>query len=374
MAIDEFKKLSVKKKIEKTIFIIQKIQFIIKKIYKDIILINNNLNYSLTNSQNNKKNNSKNINQINNRYHIINNNILNLENEFIKLTNYVNFINLNHPKFKDSVDYFLKTKTFKTFEKLINSNINNSKIESSNKVVNLNINNKVLLKQEFLNKIVNQKDLYIEQFQKFIYKLKDIANIENFKNDFDRINKNLFNKVELLNSSTINKVKENYTFEVLCADIRSPFNIGSIIRSAESFGFNKIWLYGISSNVSFKKVFKTSKLAENFIEIKSITYKEFLKLKEEKYWDCIVGLETFENSISINNIKINYFKNKNLIIVGNEEFGISDDLISLIDIFINIPMVGNKNSINVANAFSVIAYKLLELKLNNSEMQKYKNR
>lgn len=301
MGIHDFSKLSIKKKVEKIVYIIRKIQFILNihpQTENNKIIYSDNLNLS------------------------------SLNKEFNKLKFYLEILQNKHPKTGCIISKFINTEFY-------------------NNLINININKP--------NKC--KVNLYIEELQKLVYELKDVAKIEVFKNDFERINKKMYFKIDNLNN-------RNYiNFEVLCADIRSPFNIGSIIRTAESFGFKKVWLYGISSNIDFKKIFKTSKLAENFIEVEKIKEDKFLYLKNIDYWEYIAGLETFCDSIPINKIKYSDFGKRNLLIVGNEEFGISEFLIKYIDFFINIPMLGHKNSINVASAFSIMAYKILELKL-----------
>jgi tRNA G18 (ribose-2'-O)-methylase SpoU len=47
--------------------------------------------------------------------------------------------------------------------------------------------------------------------------------------------------------------------------------------------------------------------------------------------------------------------NGGTLIFGNEEFGISNQILSQVDHLVEIPLVGLKNSLNVANAFSIIA-------------------
>ncbi len=201
-------------------------------------------------------------------------------------------------------------------------------------------------------KLINcLKSPKISSLSKIRYEIMDICKISYCENDFE----NYYN----FNSYNIDKM--NFNISVLLSDIRSPFNIGSIIRSSECFGFKKVFLYGISNEAPQKKISKSSKFAENFLDIVNINDNNF----EEtiKTFDYIIGIETGKDSSSLNTIhkeNLSQFSNI-LIIMGNEEFGISEELKKHLDKKIIIPMIGNKNSLNVSNAFAIIAYKFLEL-------------
>ena len=69
----------------------------------------------------------------------------------------------------------------------------------------------------------------------------------------------------------------------------------------------------------------------------------------------IVGLENDENAESIFTFK---WPHHGLLILGNEETGIHPDLIKKCDVLVKIPLFGRKESLNVANAFSICAYEL----------------
>ncbi len=143
---------------------------------------------------------------------------------------------------------------------------------------------------------------------------------------------------------------------LILEDIRSPFNVGSIFRNAEAFGVEKIFLCGITPKPGLdKKVLKTSR----DVDIKN----EFIKdgkevvilLKSRGY--KIYSLEKTSNSKNINNI---IFTNPLALILGNEEFGISKDLLDLSDEIVHINMLGSKNSLNVSVACGIALFKIAD--------------
>ena len=141
--------------------------------------------------------------------------------------------------------------------------------------------------------------------------------------------------------------------KVILSDIRSPFNVGSIIRTAEAFCVEELISCGITPNFDNPKVSKTSKNSNLPFRYFKNTLEAIKILKEECY--SIVSLEKTSNSISLNDININQ---KMAIIVGNEEFGISKEILTLSDYIVHIPMFGTKNSINVSVATGIMLYQM----------------
>lgn len=148
------------------------------------------------------------------------------------------------------------------------------------------------------------------------------------------------------------KREDNSNLAVILDNIRSPFNAGSIIRSAEAFGFDKVILYGISAKLPLEKIYRTSMNAEKLIELVFINNKDNLLdiIDNEKY--RLVLIEKNKDSKILWETKLN---GKLALVLGNEEFGISDELYERAELTLEIPQFGIKNSINVASAFSIVA-------------------
>jgi len=140
---------------------------------------------------------------------------------------------------------------------------------------------------------------------------------------------------------------------VILENIRSAFNVGSIIRSCECFGVKELILCGITPGLENLKTLKTTKGAENSIKI---TVSESLdnsvsELKENGY--RITGAETGKGSTDLRKY---HFSTKTALLFGNEEIGLTQKTISLCDDIVSIEMRGRKNSLNAANAVSVFLY------------------
>lgn len=149
--------------------------------------------------------------------------------------------------------------------------------------------------------------------------------------------------------------EENPYLAVLLDNIRSAWNVGSILRSAEGFGFRHAHLSGITPTPRNEAVTKTSLGAEGFIswsEHKNSV--ELVQTLKEAGWK-IYALEETKNTTDIRKLKTNP-REKALIILGSEVTGVDPELLELADEIISIPMQGKKRSFNVSVAFAIAAY------------------
>ncbi len=144
---------------------------------------------------------------------------------------------------------------------------------------------------------------------------------------------------------------------VLLDNIRSGWNTGSILRSADGFGFSHAYLCGITPTPEVEAVTKTSLGAEETVTWSH--HKDAVKLvkglKKDGYQ--IWALEEAERAVSIlssHKLRVS----KVVLIVGNEVTGVDPDLLDLCDTILYIPMRGEKRSFNVAIAFGVAAYQI----------------
>lgn len=147
------------------------------------------------------------------------------------------------------------------------------------------------------------------------------------------------------------------SFVVICDDIRSLYNVGSIFRSADGAGADKIYLCGITgrpdSSKAKNKISKVALGAEESIEWEYAgrAGNVINKLKKEGY--RIVSLEQSPKSINYCDFKPEF---PMALIVGNEISGVKKSLLNKSDEIIHIPMNGKKESLNVSVAFGIAAF------------------
>ncbi|MBI3161599.1 MAG: RNA methyltransferase [Chloroflexi bacterium] len=153
-------------------------------------------------------------------------------------------------------------------------------------------------------------------------------------------------------------MKKNGFHAVLLDNIRSAWNVGSILRSADGFGFDHVYLCGITPTPENEAVTKTSLGAEETLPWSH--HKDAVNLVsglKREGWR-VVALEEGEGAKDIRRRKHNAVE-KTVLILGSEVTGVDPDLLTLSDEMLAIPMRGQKRSLNVAIAFSVAAFALV---------------
>ncbi len=142
-------------------------------------------------------------------------------------------------------------------------------------------------------------------------------------------------------------------FCVVLNDIRSLYNVGSIFRTADGAGVEKLWICGITGHPPDTQITKTALGAEKEIpwEYRRDAREVLRELKSQGY--RIVFLEQLAESIPYQDYRPS---GPVCLVIGNEVSGVSEGLVSLCDETIEIEMAGLKNSLNVSVAFGVVAY------------------
>lgn len=140
-------------------------------------------------------------------------------------------------------------------------------------------------------------------------------------------------------------------------NIRSAYNVGSIFRTADAAGVDKIFIGGYTPTPENPKVAKTSLGAEKTVVWEKIfnTWKVIEKLKSEGA--LVAALEQSKSSKDYLNFKPKF---PLAIVVGNEVKGLSKDILKRCDSVWHIPMRGKKESLNVSIAAGIFVYKIKE--------------
>ena len=146
---------------------------------------------------------------------------------------------------------------------------------------------------------------------------------------------------------------------VLLDSIRSNYNVGSIFRTSDGAMIEKLYLCGYTPHPPKKEILKTALGA-----IDSVTWeyvddpKEvILKLKEQGVKIC--ALELTESSFEYYKLEDSAFPI--CLVIGNEITGVSQDVLDLCDLSIEIPQYGIKQSLNVAVAYGIAIFELRKI-------------
>lgn len=145
----------------------------------------------------------------------------------------------------------------------------------------------------------------------------------------------------------------------LLDNIRSTFNVGAMLRTADGAGLQKLYLSGITPLPDHNKISKTALGAE--FAVPWSYHNNGVTLAEElvKANRTLIALETRENAQSIFNYEITSTVEHPILVVGNEVTGIDPGILDLCSASVYIPMAGYKRSLNVAVAFGIAVYTLI---------------
>ena len=149
-------------------------------------------------------------------------------------------------------------------------------------------------------------------------------------------------------------------------DIRSLHNVGSIFRTADAAGIEKIYVCGITPSPldrfgKFISQFeKVSLGAERSVqwEKRDETWRVIEKLKKEGY--SIFAVEQAKNSVPYYELWTMHYAPKIVLVMGNEVKGLPKSILQRADKIIEIPMLGKKESLNVSVAFGIVAFAVRE--------------
>ena len=143
---------------------------------------------------------------------------------------------------------------------------------------------------------------------------------------------------------------------VICDNLRSVFNVGSIFRVCECLAIAKIILCGITPTPNHPNMPKTALGTTEKVpwEHNEDTLLAIIRLKREGY--KVYALETAEPSQSVYQCDFSY---PLALVVGNESLGIAPSTLSECDAIVHLPVLGWKNSLNVGVATSVALYQIM---------------
>lgn len=129
--------------------------------------------------------------------------------------------------------------------------------------------------------------------------------------------------------------------------VRSAYNVGSILRTIEALRIGKLYFSPNTPFINNEKIMRTSMGAHELVPC-------FQDVPLSELPRPIIALDTSDAAIDVAEFT---FPESFTLILGNEEFGISDEALKEADHIIEIPLFGKKNSINIGCAFAIAAAK-----------------
>lgn len=141
---------------------------------------------------------------------------------------------------------------------------------------------------------------------------------------------------------------------VVVDDVRSAFNVGSILRTADALGLEHVYLAGFTADGHHPGVHKAALGAQDTVPWSSVPTAEEALVDARGAGCVIAALEITDSSTPVSSLTEAHFPL--CLVVGNELEGVSERVLSLCDLAIELPQHGAKHSLNVAVAFGVAGY------------------
>jgi len=150
---------------------------------------------------------------------------------------------------------------------------------------------------------------------------------------------------------------------IILENLRSAYNVGNIVRTADALWRDIIIAGYTPSPLSNPKVIKTSLGAEQMITIHEYPWRhhdgsdltaimsaiEFAR----RTYGPVYALEITESSQDIRSIDWQWLDGKFVLLVGNEPDGVEASTLTQVDGVLHIPMLGSKESLNVGQAAAI---------------------
>ncbi|NPA38913.1 MAG: RNA methyltransferase [Thermodesulfobacteria bacterium] len=163
---------------------------------------------------------------------------------------------------------------------------------------------------------------------------------------------------EILKRWRKNRPQTPFPIVAILSNIRSAYNVGSMFRTAACAYISELVLCGITAHPPHPKLEKTALGTEKLVKWRYFpsTLEAIEALKSEGY--KVTALEITKNSKPIQKVSSKDFPLA--LVVGNEVTGVEDEVLEKVDEVYEIPLFGEKESLNVAIAFGVAVFLLIE--------------
>ena len=154
------------------------------------------------------------------------------------------------------------------------------------------------------------------------------------------------------------KNKKKIPLVLVLDNVRSLNNVGSVFRTADAFMASKVYLCGITGKPPHRDIEKTALGATESVDWEHVpdTLELVKELQAAGYTICSV--EQAENSTKLNEFEPQA-GDLYAFVLGNEVFGVAQEVVSMSDVVLEIPQFGTKHSLNISVATGVVVWDFL---------------
>lgn len=143
---------------------------------------------------------------------------------------------------------------------------------------------------------------------------------------------------------------------VVLDNLRSAFNVGSIFRTCEGAGVERIHLCGITPYPPNPKLEKTARGALTLVPwTHHVDAMEAVRILRADGF-ALAALELTDRSVDYRSLP---YTPPIAVILGHEVAGVTRPVLEGADWIVRIPMRGRKNSLNVATSCGIVLFEIL---------------
>ena len=140
---------------------------------------------------------------------------------------------------------------------------------------------------------------------------------------------------------------------LLLDSVQTPFNVGSILRTAAALRVEHVWVCGATASPRHDRTSKTSLGADRFLTFSTVDAPADAAAEAKAQGYRVVGIELADEAVPIHEVDL---AGDVCLAVGHEDRGLSAACLAACDAVAFIPQLGRIGSLNVATATSIALY------------------
>lgn len=146
---------------------------------------------------------------------------------------------------------------------------------------------------------------------------------------------------------------------IVLDNVRSLHNVGSVLRTADAFGVERVIMCGITATPPSAEIHKTALGAEDAVgwSYTEDTLEAVRRLQEEGC--CVMAVEQVEGSEKLGEYAFDAPQGRYALVLGNEVKGVRQDVVDACDGALEITQYGTKHSLNVSVTAGVVMWEAL---------------
>lgn len=174
-------------------------------------------------------------------------------------------------------------------------------------------------------------------------------------------------KVTEMNRLTVDEFRtsDKMPLTVVLDDVRSLYNVGSVLRSCDAFRVEEVVLCGITAAPPHPEIHKTALGAEDSVSWRHADSALEAVRELRRQGVTIMAVEQCEGSTMLNTF-VPETGRRYAVVLGNEVKGVRQDVVDECDGCLEIPQFGTKHSLNVSVTAGIVVWHFCQASMNNS--------